>query len=143
MSPRGRGFGRGMGGGGRGHGGGRAHRLRDGSCRGGSVLSPGNVERNAAAIKAASTVALPLLKLAGQALLQATRGLLERARQRPETARIETTVRSANRELATQQEPEQIEVIDVEALPVDEDNKDGRYLDTAPRTSVRDSGATE
>ncbi|MCB2212313.1 hypothetical protein KQI52_09405 [bacterium] len=142
MSPRGRGFGRGMGGG-RGRGWGRSHRLRDGSCRGGSVLSPGNAERNAAAIKAASTVAVPLLKLAGQALLQATRGLLERARQRPEPDRIETTVRSSNRELDAQREPEQIEVVEVEALPVDEDNNHGRYLHATPRTSTRDSNSTE
>ncbi len=74
MSPRGRGLGRGFGG--RGRGGGGMNRLRDGSCQGGSTLSGNRRRVSPDAIKVASTLALPLLRLAGKALLVGVQRLL-------------------------------------------------------------------
>lgn len=82
MAPRGRGRGGGR------QGGGGAHRRRDGSCGKRSARGTMPGQRSSAGVEIASAVALPLLKIAGRALLTGLQRLLQSAadqkRQLPE-----------------------------------------------------------
>lgn len=127
MSPRGRGNGRGMG---FGNGGGRGHRLRDGSCRGGRTGSSGTRALDENTVRAVSAVALPVMKLFSKALLEASQRLLLRAKQASTANRRKLAAASTRRQLEARRERQQVEVIDVEALPVEErDNSRSRLAE--------------